>query len=245
MPVKAEQGYVIPAFNTGDIDYEACAQRLRDSLLHWHPQAQVTILTKRDLPHGDVGGQANDWQLFAMSPYRETIKLEADMLVTSPVDHWWESFRHRDVVISQSCRDYRDRKATDRTYRKVFDDNNLPDVYNAITYWRVSHHAKNFFDLVRQIFENWDQFKTLLRFPDDRATTDVVYAMVAQILGSDTVTLPPGMGPTIVHMKQGIIGGQVTDWRDHCVWEYHDGVLRINTIAQSGLFHYHFKDWQP
>lgn len=245
MPILAEQGYIIPAFNTDTTDYESCAQRLRDSLLHWHPKANVTVITTQDLPHGDQGGQANDWQMFAASPYRETIKLEADMLVTGPVDHWWTTFRLRDVVISQGCRDYHGQPSQARAYRKLFDANQLPDVYNAITYWRLSATAKQFFDLTKSIWQNWSQFKTLLKFPDESPTTDVVYAMAAQIMGPDTVTLPPGMGPSMVHMKRDIIKGAAKDWRDHCVWEWHDGVLRINTISQWGFFHYHYKDWQP
>ena len=54
-------------------------------------------------------------------------------------------------------------------------------MYNAITYWRRSHTAKEFFDLVRNAFENWNQFKTLLKFPDEEASTDVVYGLVAAI----------------------------------------------------------------
>jgi hypothetical protein len=73
-------------------------------------------------------------------------------------------------------------EAESRYYRKIFDANHLPDVYNAITYWRLSKTAKEFFDLVKQIFEQWDSYKKILKFPDDVATTDVVYAVAAQLL---------------------------------------------------------------
>jgi hypothetical protein len=195
------------------------------------------------LPHGDQGGFANDWQCFQASPYRQTIKLEADMVCASAIDHWWRMFEHRDLVISQGCRDYYDRPSTNRRYRKLFDDNNLPDVYNAITYWRLSTTAQEFFKLTRSIFENWDQFKTLLKFPDDTATTDVVYAMAAVILGLDKVTLPLGVGPTIVHMKRHIISTKSEEWTRELVWENTNPGLRINTVAQQGLVHYHNKQW--
>ena len=77
------------------------------------------------------------------------------MIAASPVDHWWTLFEHCDVVISQGCRTFYNEPATSRVYRKTFDTNNLPDVYNAITYWRLSHTAKEFFGLVRKIFNHF------------------------------------------------------------------------------------------
>jgi hypothetical protein len=154
-------------------------------------------------------------------------------------------FERRDVVISQGCRDYYDQLSDVRHYRKTFDDNNLPDVYNAITYWRLSHTAQEFFGIVKTIFENWSDFKSLLKFPDDVATTDVVYAIAAVIMGPERVTLPAGLGPTIVHMKRRIIGTSTEDWTQELIWERTNPGLRINTVAQQGLVHYNVKDWQP
>lgn len=239
MPILAERGYVIPAI--GSV-YEACAQQLRDSIVQFHPNANITVVTADMLPFGDQGGWANDWQMFYASPYRQTIKLEADMIATSEIDHWWTLFEQRDVVISQGCRDFRGWPSSVRTYRKCFDINNLPDVYNAITYWRLSRTAQDFFDLVRQIFENWIEFRKLLKFADQEPSTDVVYAMAAQIMGPEHVTLPVGIGPSIVHMKRGINPIKTDDWTQELIWETEP--FRINTIAQSGFLHYHIKDWR-
>lgn len=244
MPILAERGYLIPAINTDTVDYVACADQLANSIRQWHPTAHITILTKEMLPHGDLGGYANDWQCFAASPYRQTIKLEADMYAATPIDHWWTLFERRDVVISQGCKGLYNEPSHNRTYRRLFDKNSLPDVYNAVTYWRLSHTAKEFFGLVQNIFENWNRFKTLLKFPDESATTDVVYAMAAVIMGPDTVTLPPGIGPQITHMKRGIIPTITDNWTNELVWENTDPGVRIQTVAQQGLLHYHIKDWR-
>jgi len=240
LPITAEQGYVIPAI--GDA-YVVCASRLQQSILQFHSNANITIVTEDMLPFGDQGGYANDWQMFNISPYRQTIKLEADMLCTSPINHWWTLFERRDVVISQGARNFYDQLAQARQYRKIFDTNHLPDVYNAITYWRVSQQSQDFFRLVRRIFEHWNDYKTLLKFPDAIATTDVVYAMAAQIIGVELCTLPVGVGPQIVHMKRHMIGTRTDDWTKELVWEHTNPGLRINTVAQTGLVHYHIKEW--
>ena len=252
MPLLAERGYLIPAIDTDSVDYLSCAVQLARSIRQWHPDANISVLTVKrcsdpvfdhviPLPYGDLGGYANDWQCFAASPYRQTIKLEADMIAAGPVDHWWTLFELRDVVISQACRTYRDEPAQSRFYRKCFDANNLPDVYNAITYWRLSTTAKEFFDLVREIFEHWAEYKKLLKFAEDSASTDVVYAMAAQIMGPERVTLPAGLGPSIVHMKRHINSLHGEDWTRELIWE--TDPFRINTIAQWGFVHYHTKEW--
>jgi hypothetical protein len=250
--VLAERGYLIPAIDTESVDYLSCAIQLAKSIRQWHPHANIAVLTVKrcddpvfdhviPLPFGDQGGFGNDWQCFAASPYRQTIKLEADMLAAGPIDHWWTLFEKRDVVISQGCRTFYDEPAKSRYYRKIFDANHLPDVYNAITYWRLSTTAKEFFDLVREIFEKWHEYKTLLKFPDELPTTDVVYAMAAVIMGPERVTLPAGLGPTIAHMKRHINPIQSNNWTKELTWE--NNPFRINTVAQWGMVHYHVKGW--
>lgn len=239
--VLHDRGYLIPAINTNTTDYVACAEQLANSIRQHHPTAHVTVLTRDQLPYGDLGGYTNDWQVFYASPYRQTIKLEADMIAAGPIDHWWTLFENRDVVISQGARNFYDQISNNRRYRRIFDANHLPDVYNAVTYWRLSATAQEFFDLVKNIFSNWHQFKTLLKFPEAVPSTDVVYAMAAVIMGTETVTLPAGLGPSIVHMKPGIIPVQ-TDWCQELVWE--TDPVRIQTVAQWGLVHYHNKTWR-
>jgi len=135
-----EQGYVIVAVNSDTVNYLDCARTLAKTIRYWDPSARICLVT--DSPDTDplydhyrqitpnANPYANDAQLFRLTPFRETIKLEADMFVVSPIAHWWTQFRHRDVVISTGCRDWQDNVSTARHYRRVFDVNNLPDVYN-------------------------------------------------------------------------------------------------------------------
>lgn len=259
MPVIHERGYLIPAVNTPDTDYVDCARRLARSLKQWHPDAIVCLLTDIDqgdnsifdlvkiLPYGDIVKSSkwklnNDWQVFEGTCFRQTIKLEADMIVASPIDHYWELFQNKDVVIAQGCRDFYDQPSQVRAYRKQFDVNNLPDVYNGIVYWRLSNTAKEFFDLVRDIFENWDSYKTLLKFADEMPTTDIVYAIAAIIVGPENVTLPHGSPPNMVHMKKKIIPTTLDNWKHELVWENTEPGFRLNGVAQWGFVHYHIKD---
>jgi hypothetical protein len=248
-----EQGYIIPAWNVGTVDYVDCARSLAKTILHHDPAARICLLTNESnaaepalfaYTHvveaiDTANPWSNDWMVFSQTPFRETIKLEADMLIATPISHWWSLFRHRDVVISTGCRTWRGDVSTARQYRKVFDDNHLSDVYNAITYWRLSTTAKEFFDLVRDIFANWTEYRRLIKSAPDTADTDLVYAMAAEILGPEQVTMPFATYPQIVHMKRHHAGTETEDWMQELTFEADP--YRVNTIAQWGALHYRAK----
>ena len=241
MPIKADRGFVIPAFNTQDVDYESCAVNLQNSILTYHPNANITILTNKDLPVTELTGQALDYFAYKLSPYRQTIKLEADMLMASPCMHWFDLVQHRDVCISTGCLDFYGNQSSTRYYRKFLDNNHLSDIYNAITYWRVSQTAHDFFTWCKRIFTNWQEYKKLVAFPDSEPSTDFVYAMAAQIIGPEHVTMPFASFPKITHFKQHILKTHTSDWTRELIWEADP--LRINSVAKWGAVHYPTKTW--
>ena len=243
MQYEADKGYLI----VGSEDYIACAETLAKSLRHWHPDVKICLLTDveysnplfdyvKQFPYGNTGGWTTDWQVFDASPFHETVKLEADMVVSGPVDHWWNLYRTKPVWVSTGCRDYHNITSNNRRYRKIFDRNNLPDVYNAITYWRMSREAKEFFSTVKRLFESWDEIKVNVQGAhNENPNTDLIYALCAD----EFVT--PGLGPQIVHMKPDILGTSASDWNNELIWEIVDGVIRINGHNQHGFVHYHQK----
>lgn len=249
-----EQGYICVAVNTDTVDYVGMARRMFGSLRHWHPGARTCLITDQETtaPEFDhvrllapqPNAYANDSQAFRLTPFRETIKLEADMLIVSEIDHWWPMLRHRDVVISTGCVDWHGTVSTERHYRQTIDANQLPDVYNAITYWRLSETSQQFYQLVRDVFANWTAIKSLCKFPEDHPTTDVVYAIAAQIIGPELVTMPFAPYPKITHMRPRI-AGTAGAWTQELVWECIHGCVRIETVPQWGAFHYHKKSWLP
>lgn len=229
--------------------YTKCAEALELSIKRVMPEANVTIITTEMLPHGDVAADtdwklANDWQVYEASPYDYTIKLEADMFLPRSIEHWWNVLESRDLVVATTIRDFKGEISNVRAYRKFIDDNSLPDVYNAITYFKKSETAKKFFEIVRNIFENWDEYKTFLKCnPNEIATTDWVYAIACNIMGKENSTLPGFSEMSMVHMKQMINGLPSEDWTNTLLPEFLPNSLRINTYSQSYPFHYHVKSF--
>jgi hypothetical protein len=122
--------------------------------------------------------------------------------------------------------------------------NNLPDTYNALTYFRKSDLAKDFFWIVQDIFSNWDQYKTELQYcVEDYPTTDTVYAMAAELIGREHCTMPTFTDMSMVHMKPAINELYSNEWHRELVIELSTEFFRINTIPQLYPVHYHVKHY--
>ncbi len=253
------RGYVIIAQNNGIDDYIKCAETLAMSLLWVMPDANVSLITNAEyqntifdhvikLPYGDRSASswklANDWQVYDASPYHETIKLEADMFIPTNIDFWWDTLSHQDMVICTTIRDFKQNISKVRTYRSFIYDNNLPDTYNAITYFKKSPLAERFFKIVRDIFENWEEYKIILRCdPKEPVTTDWAYAIASNIIGADKTTMPVFDSMSMIHMKRFVNDLYTEVWTDSLVYEITTDSLRLNTYPQRYPFHYYVKSF--
>ena len=237
------------AQDTEKTSYTKCAETLKKSILRVMPDAKVTIITTEMLPHGDQAKNSdwkliNDWQVYEASPYDYTIKLEADMYIPRNINHWWEVLMQRDVVIAGTIRNFKQEISNVRFYRRFIDDNKLPDVYNAITYFSKSDTAQEFFNLVKEIFTNWEEYKKILKCnPDELATTDWVYAIASHIMGAEKTTLPGFTEMSMVHMKQYINGNPTENWTDTFIYECLPNQIKVQTVPQQYPFHYHVKNF--
>jgi hypothetical protein len=204
--------------------------------------SDIDILDYDDVSSRTAGQYADDWQVYNKSPYLETIKLEADTIVTQSLDGWWQLLQHRDLVIATGCRTFKNQTATNRYYRRVLDQNLLPDVYNAVTYFKRSDTAKRFYGIVRNIFGNWQKINSSLTTASDLpwGDTDTVYAIAASVIGYNQCTIP-NTAIQITHMKQHINNLSSSDWTQELTWELIGNEFRINTISQLTPVHYHVK----
>ena len=193
---------------------------------------------------GQGWDMSREWMAFQLNPWRNTFKTDADMLFTASIDHWWMALQHRDVCVSRSVRDFRGDIITSRYHRRLFDANHLPNAYSAMTFFRYSKGAADFFATVRKISEDWEWFaKDLLVKNDDlRPRTDEMYALASMILGPELTMSHSDDLPTFVHMKERLNGlGHQQPWHEQIPSYWHCDKLFIGNIAQMLPFHYHNK----
>lgn len=194
---------------------------------------------------GNGWDMTQEYRALSLSPWRHTIKTDADIVFPSSIDHWWQSLKHRDVALSTMVYDFREQLVTSRQHRRLFDENHLPNVYSAVSYFRYSNTANRFFNIVQQVTADWDWFAKdyLIKNDDMRPRTDEIFAIASQIIGTETVTWPCST-PSFVHMKESINGlSNSAYWytQIHSYWS--NAKLFVGNHAQRLPFHYHQKGW--
>lgn len=187
----------------------------------------------------------NEWKASIASPFDETIKLESDMIFPHNIDHWWDIVSVKDLCFTTQVFDYQGQVATSRAYRKVFDDNELLNVYNGFYYFKKTDLTNNFFNLARALFDNWEYVRTnlLVEASNEPGSTDVVFALACKLVGNDNCYLP-GPVPTFTHMKGAINGWELkTDWRSMVYNQFDNGTFTVGFQRQRVPFHYYQKDF--
>ena len=165
-------------------------------------------------------------------------------MFTDDIDHWLHALRLRDVCLSYNCRDYQGHRVTKTAYRKFFELNDLPDVYNGMMYFRYSQTAVDFFKTAKNIYANWNMIKQELIRCDQDPTTDVVYAITAKIIGIEKCLIPTLDFFNFAHMKPRIQGwSDDQPWTEHVNVEHDGTMIRINNLNQYHPVHYYEKDF--
>ena len=266
-PFSQQQGYLTIAQNSNDVDYlrlaylQALSVKATQKINNYavvvdsHTAKQVTYLHRQvfdhviELPFDDMAEHVdwklqNEWQVWWATPFKETIKLESDLLLTVPQDHWWHMLRHREVCFSVVARDYRNAVSNSRMYRTAFDENNLPNAYNGFSYFRYSKTSADFFVALKNIFENTDMVKSNLSYCN-KIATDEAYAVAANIIGEEKCFLPHTDYPCLTHMKPGIHNWHKdTNWLDVLPYTLdQDGSITVGGYRQLYPFHYYEKEF--
>lgn len=254
------RGFLILAQNSPSTNYIRCAETLALSLRQHMPSEPICLLTDNQItsncfdsvivfPYGDTCKDntwklANDWQVYDASPFDCTIKLEADLYITRSIAHWFDVLKNRDLNICTTIRNHKNEISKVKYYRNFVEKNNLPDTYNAITYFKKSELAAKFFAVVRNIFENWHEYKNIVKCNDwEHATTDFVYAIAAEIIGREQCIMPEFTDFSFLHMKKEIVSTHSNHWFEEYVCEMDLDKFRINTFPVMYPLHYHVKSF--
>jgi hypothetical protein len=264
-----QQGYLCFAQNTDSVDYlrlayaqalsikctqkinnyavivdQETAQQIQD---HHRLVFDHVIVLEQDDAKAHDWKLANEWQAYDLTPFRETIKLESDILFTRNIDHWWAGMRIKEVTFTTHVRDYRGQISKCRDYRRLFDENQLPNVYNGMFYFRHSQTARDLFNAAAVVYQNWPVFRdsVLIRCNSENATTDEAFAIATKLIGEDRVTNPALDYLSFVHMKGAINGlGLNDDWTQLLFHQWSEEMnLQIEFLQQQYPVHYYQKEF--
>tara|TARA_S200000501_G_C20800642_1_gene733866 strand:+ start:427 stop:1254 length:828 start_codon:yes stop_codon:yes gene_type:complete len=230
---KEQYGYLTYALNTGDTDYESIAHlwALSVKLTHKHcPSLAVIVKDKQkcrsslhtvfdhviELPIRDVvNNMQYECDVLKLSPFKETVKFEADMLCTSDIMIWQKYFRLRDLCFTGHVCNFKQQQADDSKYRRYIKTNLLPNVYQGLYYVRTTRQTDKFMKTANSVFNNWDkEIKNLRMFDKFEPSTDFAFSIALDKLNMNNC-VSNDVYPSFIHVKQGIV--KQADW-DQITW---------------------------
>lgn len=184
-----------------------------------------------------------------LTPFENTVCLDADMLFTRDYSHWIDYFiDNAELYVANKAYTYRGEVVTSNHYRKAFVKNDLPNMYSMWTFFKKdSSMAKEFFELGRYIIKNPIEFSNLFltEYKPKVIGTDEAFALSSKILDiTDSISYDLDF-PRLVHMKPMV---QNFPWPADC-WSDHvgfylskQGKLKIGNYQQNDIVHYVEKD---
>ena len=262
------KGFIVLAQNTDSHDYVRMAYALALSLhLSQDSEVKISIVTNDTLTREQAKAfdqvipipwaaaidtpwkVENRWKLYHVSPYEETIVLDTDMLVFKDLSAYWDTFSNYNIYFTSKVVDYRGNLITNDYYRKAFTANNLPNLYSGLHYFKKSDEAKEFYEWIELVTNNWELFygKYVSEFYPSNPSMDITASLVAKILGRETTVTNFKNDPvTFVHMKPMIQSWREPTefWRDAVgVYFDTDGRLKVGNYQQNTIFHYTEKEF--
>ena len=184
-----------------------------------------------------------------LSPFDNTVCLDADMLFLRDYSHWAEYFiENSELYIANKSFTYRGETVVDQHYRKTFIKNQLPNLYSFYTFFKKdSELAKEFFDLGRDIIKNPVEFSNMFlsEYKPKILGTDEAFALAAKLLDITDVISYDLEFPRVVHMKPMIQNWPwpADAWSDHVGFYLNKkGQLKIGNYQQQDIVHYVEKD---
>jgi len=259
-------GYLIIVSNNDDYDYAKMAYGLAVSIKNTQKEGYDKVALVIDDPskidkfkspwvfdhvikwNQEIFWNGRSW-MDKLSPWDQTICLDADMLFTRDYSHWVDYFvENCDLYVANKSYTYRNELVTSDFYRKTFTVNNLPNLYSFYTFFKKeSQLANDFFELGRYIIKNPDLFSNefLFEYKPKIVGTDEAFSLSAKILGIEDQIAYPLEFPKVVHMK-----GMVQGWPwpadnsyDHVgFYKNKKQQLKIGNYLQTEIVHYVEKD---
>lgn len=186
-----------------------------------------------------------------LSPYKWTLKLDADVLFPSVwipqiemIRYYFETLRYS--VLTGLPYTYRDTLVTPdlNVYRPNYRENHMPIIYSTMCVFDKSKTAYDYFELIRRSLDNWDlhQYRMLAGTRPQMGATDEAYSLAARDLD---LHIPAMNSLSFVHLRSRL------NFEDRAVSEsWHEavpawitgrGAIVIDGVRQYRPVHYHSK----
>ncbi|WP_399096217.1 hypothetical protein ACGH2B_28860 [Streptomyces sp. BBFR2] len=270
---RPRRGYLTHAFNHDGADYLrmayclALSLRLTQSAVRGLsvivPESQPFPARYRDafdhviaIPDERPAFVDRSWRvdnyvrMYDLSPYEESVTVDADTLFFDDVSSWWDVMAQADVVGGTAVT-YRGDVVVNNPLRKELYRVGLPDLHNGFFYFRRGPVAERLFATMSGYLKDWEgTCERHFGRPDVPFSSDSALLLALRDNGLESAAAGPRPGtPRFVHMKacvQGWVGvpESAREWRPYVHHAFDDGLrLRIDGVRIGDPFHYHVRDF--
>lgn len=259
------KGFLILVQNTPEVDYIRQAYALALSIkVSQKKYNNVSLVTNDDVPdkykHAfdniieipwlDTANTRykaeNRWKMYHVTPYEETIVLDADMLFLEDISKWWDQCNAYDVNYCSKIKNYKLEPVIDTVYRKNFIENNLTSPYSALHYFKKTDTAFEFYKCLEFVCNNWQECYTVFapNLYENNLSMDMSVAVTIELSGINAVDK---LSPLeFIHMRPALQGWTLppTTWQQSVMSVMNSNCeLTVGNIKQSKIFHYIEKDF--
>lgn len=270
---ELHRGYVTHAFNSGGVDYLRMAYCLALSLRLTQTRVhRLTVMVEpgQTVPAGyrDVFDQVvelpfedhscqDGWRvenysrLYNVSPYDESVTLDADMLFFADVSSWWDVMASKDMV-GGTALNYLGQPIERNPLRSNFYEIGLPDLHNGFLYFKKGPTARRVFGLITDFTGDWPTV-TQRHFgrTDVHYSSDCALLLALREAGLERACANNDTGgiPRFIHMKACVqpwpgVRETAREWRDYVDYHFSPELqLTVGGVPITEPFHYHVRDF--
>ncbi len=262
------KGFVIFAKNSKDVNYvqQACALALSikktQSVVN-----NVSLVTNNEVPDNfknlfdniieipwydesdNFLAADHRWKLYHITPYEQTIVLDSDMLILEDIANWWNYLDNYDLKFCTKIKNYKNEVIEkDFKHRKAFIENDLPNVYCALHYFRKSNLALGFYKILEFVIKNWEHCYGTYAPKEYQhwLSMDLSAAIALKISSFQDEVVDKNCPLEFTHMKPAIQGWVLDNIRwQNIIHKFMNksGKLYLANIQQEKVFHYVEEDF--
>jgi len=165
------------------------------------------------------------------------------MLVLEDISHWWKALANYELFYTDKVKTFRNELVKDTFYRKVFEANDLPNVYCGMYYFKRTDKNHKFFELLKDVVKNysWYSEKYTSKNTQSWCSMDVSTAIAIKIQNITHQVFSKKNFLTFTHMKPNIQNwlAQKDSWLEVIDYNFNNSnELMVGNFLQKGIFHY-------
>ncbi len=259
------KGWLIWAYDVEGDKYLRCATVLANSIkATQRHNSKVAVVVNQKVSLSEQQKQAFDYVIpihtdypaeimslgYELSPFQETISIEADCIVCNDVSHWWNVLGQKDALFPGRVYDTCGNQILQSWYRQGFAKHGLADIWSGMFYWQRSNAASDIFKSAKALCLHWrdnglpfewtenaanDEFfgKVLARQEFQECIDTVGWFTFTHNRERDQIQYRIGQALTANDFVVGLDGVWVGPWKQQDVLHYHNKLWLTQRIEET------------